>query len=243
MTEDEWLTGNDVRGMLWFLALRATERQLLLFAVACCQRIANLLIDPRSQRVIEAAERLAEGRTTYARLVECADDAELAWADRMRIAARAGGAFSEKSHTPEYRHARRAAHAADAARRFRDRIETAVDWLTCAVRNAAGDVSCDALGSVRAPADNPEREYHRRLLVDIFGNPFRPVAADPRWLTSPVLDLARAMYDGRDFGPMTVLADALEEAGCGEPDVLAHCRGDGPHARGCWVVDLVVGKT
>src|SRR5947209_7493556 len=241
MTEDEWLTGNDVRGMLWFLALRATERQLLLFAVACCQRIANLLIDPRSQRVIEAAERLAEGRTTYARLVECADDAELAWADRMRIAARAGGAFSEKSHTPEYRHARRAAHAADAARRFRDRIETAVDWLTCAVRNAAGDVSCDALGSVRAPADNPEREYHRRLLVDIFGNPFRPVAFDPRWRTEDVLGLARGIYEDRAFDRLPLLADALMDAGCDDEQVIGHCRSEGPHVRGCWVVDLVLG--
>jgi len=92
-------------------------------------------------------------------------------------------------------------------------------------------------------ADAAETQGQSALMRCIFGNPFRPVAADPRWLTSPVLDLARAMYDGRDFGPMTVLADALEEAGCGEPDVLAHCRGDGPHARGCWVVDLVVGKT
>jgi hypothetical protein len=76
----------------------------------------------------------------------------------------------------------------------------------------------------------------------VFGNPFRPVSADPVWLTSPVLDLARAMYESRDFAAMPILADALEEAGCDNADVLAHCRGDGPHVRGCWVVDLVLGK-
>jgi hypothetical protein len=87
-----------------------------------------------------------------------------------------------------------------------------------------------------------ERRHQRELLRDIFGNPFRHVSADPRWLTSPVLDLARTMYESRDFTAMPILADALEESGCDNADVLAHCRGDGPHVRGCWVVDLVLGK-
>ncbi|QDU20371.1 hypothetical protein ETAA1_23230 [Urbifossiella limnaea] len=51
------------------------------------------------------------------------------------------------------------------------------------------------------------------------------------------------MYESRDFAPMPVLADALEDAGCADNDILAHCRGDGPHVRGCWVVDLVLGKS
>jgi len=80
------------------------------------------------------------------------------------------------------------------------------------------------------------------MLRDIFGDPFGPVPADPRWLTSAAVTLARSMYDSRDFAPMPVLADALEEAGCDNPDVLAHCRGPGPHVRGCWVVDLILGK-
>ncbi|HYH67576.1 MAG TPA: hypothetical protein VD866_22960 [Urbifossiella sp.] len=57
-----------------------------------------------------------------------------------------------------------------------------------------------------------------------------------------MVGLARGMYESRDFGPMPVLADALEDAGCADADVLAHCRGDGPHVRGCWVVDLVLGQ-
>ncbi|HET6575012.1 MAG TPA: hypothetical protein VFG68_15505 [Fimbriiglobus sp.] len=81
------------------------------------------------------------------------------------------------------------------------------------------------------------------LLRDIFGNPFRPIAFDPSWRTSTAVGLARQMYESRDFSTMPILADALEEAGCDEPPVLAHCRGDGPHVRGCWVVDLVLGKS
>jgi hypothetical protein len=80
------------------------------------------------------------------------------------------------------------------------------------------------------------------LLRDIFGNPFRPVAFASSSRTSSALGLARTMYDSRDFGAMPILADALEEAGCDHPDILAHCRGLGPHVRGCWVVDLVLGK-
>ncbi len=80
------------------------------------------------------------------------------------------------------------------------------------------------------------------LLRDIFGNPFRPVAFDAAWRTSTAVALAQGMYESRDFGAMPILADALQDAGCDSDDILTHCRGDGPHVRGCWVVDLVLGK-
>jgi hypothetical protein len=76
---------------------------------------------------------------------------------------------------------------------------------------------------------------------DIFGNPFRPVAFSPEWRTDTALTLARQMYEAREFGAMPILADALQDAGCDNPDILDHCRGPGPHVRGCWVVDLVLG--
>jgi hypothetical protein len=83
-----------------------------------------------------------------------------------------------------------------------------------------------------------------RIVRDVYPNPFRPVAFDPSWLTDTVVSLARGMYDSRDFSPMPVLADALQDAGCDHPDVLAHCRDpQAPHVRGCWVVDLVLGKS
>ncbi len=83
---------------------------------------------------------------------------------------------------------------------------------------------------------------HCALLRCIFGNPFRPVTFSPSWRTSTAVALAAQMYDARDFGAMPILADALQDAGCDSADVLDHCRGPGPHVRGCWVVDLVLGK-
>jgi hypothetical protein len=80
------------------------------------------------------------------------------------------------------------------------------------------------------------------LLRDIFGNPFRPVTADPKWLTSTVISLAGGIYDDRAFDRLPILADALQDAGCEDAEILCHCRSEGVHVRGCWVVDLVLGK-
>ena len=81
------------------------------------------------------------------------------------------------------------------------------------------------------------------LLRDIFGNPFRPATLNRSWSTSTVVALARGIYEERAFDRLPILADALQDAGCDNEDVLSHCRGPGPHVRGCWVVDLVLGKT
>jgi hypothetical protein len=80
------------------------------------------------------------------------------------------------------------------------------------------------------------------FLRDIVGNPFQPFTFNPCWLTSIVLAIARQMYESRDFSPMPILADALQDAGCDNEDILSHCRSDGPHVKGCWVVDLILGK-
>jgi len=80
------------------------------------------------------------------------------------------------------------------------------------------------------------------FLRDIFGNPFRPVSFEPAWRTSNVVSLAKSMYESRDFSAMPILSDALQDAGCDHADILDHCRGPEPHVRGCWVVDLVLGK-
>lgn len=71
----------------------------------------------------------------------------------------------------------------------------------------------------------------------MFGSPFRPAAIDPVWRSSTVLALAAGVYEERAFDRLPILADALEEAGCSDADVLGHCRGGGPHAPGCWVLD------
>ncbi|MCE9566327.1 MAG: hypothetical protein K8U57_30250 [Planctomycetes bacterium] len=77
---------------------------------------------------------------------------------------------------------------------------------------------------------------------DIFGNPFRPVTLSPEWRTTTVLALANQLYESRNFDAMPILADALQDAGCENDDILNHCREPGEHVRGCWVVDMILGK-
>jgi hypothetical protein len=87
------------------------------------------------------------------------------------------------------------------------------------------------------------------LLRCIAGNPFRPVPFDPAWRSPTVSDLAKAAYEHRalpsgELEParLAVLADALEEAGCDNRDILNHLRSSGPHVRGCWALDLVFNR-
>jgi hypothetical protein len=85
-------------------------------------------------------------------------------------------------------------------------------------------------------------EEAERLLHCIAGNPFRPINLDTTWLTPAVKVLAQSIYDDRTFERLPDLADELEKSGCDNQEVLGHCRGPGPHVRGCWLVDLVLGK-
>lgn len=77
---------------------------------------------------------------------------------------------------------------------------------------------------------------------DIFGNPFHPITFSPDWRTETVLTLARTMYEARDFSAMPILADALGDAGCEDETILMHCRGGGPHTRGCATIDAILGR-
>lgn len=95
---------------------------------------------------------------------------------------------------------------------------------------------------VRVGESRVEYQAQANLVRDIFGNPFQPVAADLAWLTSTVVSLATAIYDDRAFDRLPILADAREDAGCTQEEVLNHCRQPGVHVRGCWVLDLVLGK-
>ncbi len=104
-------------------------------------------------------------------------------------------------------------------------IDTLLNYL-----NAWGDPQCRP------------REV-ANLIRDIVGNPFRPVKFDAVWRTSTAVALAAQMYDSREFSAMPILADALQDAGCDNDDILNHCRdATAAHVRGCWVVDLVLGK-
>lgn len=113
--------------------------------------------------------------------------------------------------------------------------------------SAAGDGPLrDGLRVTRAEDRPPE--YFAELATqadlfrDIFGNPFRSVEFRLEWFTSDVLLLARGIYADRAFDRMPILADALQDAGCDDDDILNHCREAREHVRGCWVVDLLLGK-
>src|SRR5262249_53135745 len=79
-------------------------------------------------------------------------------------------------------------------------------------------------------------------LRDIFGNAFQRFKSKPGWLTSNVISLVIGIYTDGTFDRLPIVADALEESGCTDAEILSHCRSEGPHVRGCWVVDLILGK-
>jgi hypothetical protein len=87
-----------------------------------------------------------------------------------------------------------------------------------------------------------ELEAQGAILHCIFGNPFVFITVNSLWITPAVLSLATTIYGERDFKRMLELADALKQAGCPSAEILEHCRNDGDHVRGCWVIDLVLGK-
>jgi hypothetical protein len=111
-------------------------------------------------------------------------------------------------------------------------------------RGAKSALSFIAKRSVSAR--RAERAVQARLLRCIVGGPFHPPPSLPpavlAWKDGTVPRIAQAIYDERAFDRLPILADALEDAGCADADILSHCRSAGPHVRGCWVVDLILGK-
>jgi hypothetical protein len=117
------------------------------------------------------------------------------------------------------------------------------------LRCAQGPVHPDIGQGVKLTPGWPKSEREAGLLRDIVGNPFRPVSLEAAWLTADVVALAQAAYDDRllpsghlDPQRLAILADALEEAGCAEAELLGHLRGPGPHLRGCFVIDLLLNR-
>jgi len=141
----------------------------------------------------------------------------------------------------EYADGRAGSDALRAARHACRGCGVGAAWYAAASRPAvaARNAAVSALAGV---APKAERAAQIQLLRDILGNPFRPVTVDPAWRTPAVVALAEDIYQHRDFERLPILADALRDAECDNSDVLDHCRGPGPHVRGCWVVDLVLGK-
>ncbi len=228
MSEEKWLDKES--DPYWLIGeLRGTSlprtkvgrRKLRLFACGCCRLIWSHLSDARLKAAVAAAERFADGSGT-------ATELEAVGTAAHNTIARNSRGFGEDDPDAQ--------------------LHTAIEMVTSAT--AAKPLSA-ALGMTMFPFPlagyrGQPKEANRLmcdLLRDIFGNPFRPVTFTPSWRTDTAVSLARIMYESREFSAMPVLADALQDAGCDNADVLEHCRDvNQSHVRGCWVVDLVLDR-
>jgi hypothetical protein len=221
--------------MLKHLRSGKKDRKLHLFAAACCRRIWPLLPNEIARRVVEMAERRADGQAAGE---EQAVEDEFSFAEWDRalgyndsVYAYATEAVTQLGHGDGYQAASGAADQASAAA-----AAATPGWSAGKQAERVATWTEGRKGEHRAQCD---------LLRDIFGNPYRPVTIDRAWLAwngGTVPKLAQAIYDERRFADLPILADALEEAGCDSADLLGHCRQPGEHVRGCWVLDRLLGK-
>jgi hypothetical protein len=237
MTEQEWLACDNVEVMLSSLGGNASERKVRLFAVACNRSVWHLLPDDWCKDAVEIAERLADGNATeQERVIAHAIGMELmGLGDPPNEPLAAALSTLEKADkrfdgpTPLFGGAFATASAA-----------------AYALANAeSGSGRQHTLGSPAWHASLAQAEQQQRdLLRDIFGPlPFRHITLHPSSLSRKAANLAQEIYDNREFDRLPSLADALEADGCDNAEILAHCRGPGPHVLGCWVVDLILGET
>jgi hypothetical protein len=256
VTEAEWLACTDPQLMLEFLKGKASDRKLRLFACACCRSLWHLVTDNRSRAAVEVAERLADGVADGDELRSARGKAKMAQSTlkEAALAVGAGRAVLSDAEGIVYFRAWAAAHAARAAwNTLRVKAATAAMRVVCAAQAEAWRHFAEAtmveepvLEASARQARQEMKKVQAALVRDIFGTPFHPVSLDPSWLTwhdGLLVSMARRMYDSRDFADMAVLADALEEASCDNADILNHCRQHGEHVRGCWVIDLLLGRS
>jgi hypothetical protein len=238
MDEAKWGACGDSQRMLAFVLRRLSERKQRLFAVACCRRIWHLFRREESRQAVEAAERYAEGT-----------------ARAKELAAYYHPADSIVRECPEGANR----HAAQAAA---NTAEQRILWTAWNVAEPEWDPSVAAAaaagcyaGQLRrrreagqraaAWAELSEQQAQCDILRDLTGNPFRASEFDTAWSArngGVVANMAEVIYAANAFDRLPILADALEDAGCTDAAILEHCRGPGPHVRGCFVVDLLLSK-
>jgi hypothetical protein len=242
VTEAEWLACADPHEMLGTLRAKGSERKLRLFAAACCRRAAFMVgawaYDFRRDdywRALATAERFADGAASADELDRAqsgADDCTFINQDLE---------FADLGHGVD---PFRDVASADPA-------VVADIWqqVLLLVREFGADPNATGPRRRHDAEERAERSAQAGLLRDLLGNPFRPAAPCPAWRAPQVVALAQAAYDQRELPSGTlsparlgVLADALEEAGCADAELLGHLRGTGPHVRGCWALDLILGK-
>jgi hypothetical protein len=238
--EEQWNRTQDARLLLELLspALGQTRgavpppvlaRKWRLAAVACCRAIWPLLVQggiEEACRAVEVAEAMADGEADDGDLPRAREAIRrtrvevqgLCWYDDPYLVSLVCGPLD---------YAQFAAFGATQGDPEGAAMQAAFWARRCFLRD-------------RELASRQPALVHQ--LRDILGDPFHPVALDPGWLRPPVPSLARSLYDDRAFDHLPILADALEEAGCTDPEILGHLRSPGPHVRGCWALDLVLGR-
>lgn len=219
MTEQEWLACTDPRSMLQIVQrARSSERKVRLFNATICRRFWDYLPEG-SQAILSESELLADGL-----IQRSSDNMELCHRANAVVAP-----FNRQYPTKQF-----------PSREVRIQRDAAAAVCYAVIPN-------ELWGAVSYfwDIDPAEKEPHSVIIRDIFGNPFRPITIHPAWLSwndGTISKLAQTIYDERAFDRLPILADALEEAGCTNADILSHCRSAAPHVRGCWAVDLILRK-
>lgn len=219
-SEVRWLSHRDVRSLIGGIDPQIYDRKLRLFACACCRRIWSHLGEA-GKKLVVLSEMFADSNASL---------------EEVRAAVR--DCRSQRPASPVL-----ASDAVDnAACAFEASYAGAAIRYARASECAASAVAQTSSNNSRMAVEHRETFFQRTILLDILGNPFQPVSFVPEWRTAAAVALAESMYQARDFAAMPILADALQDAGCENEDILSHCRGPEPHVRGCWVVDLVTGR-
>jgi hypothetical protein len=241
MTETDWLTGTDFIAHLRFAADQLSPRRQRLLAVGLCRAASHLFDRPELTHALAVIDDYADGLVSAAEVEKT----------RQRCRGLAQEAFEE------YRTALDRRTGDGLAPYVRSQFAWTVSYATnkllqvTDVGSLTAATAAQAHTGLQAPLVwNVSEEITieqslvmRSVVWEVIGNPFRPVGFSPDWRTDTVVALARQMYAAREFGAMPILADALQDAGCADEDVLAHCRDTSAnHIRGCWVVDGVLGK-
>jgi hypothetical protein len=249
MTEVEWLTVTDPTPILEFLEGKDSERKLRLFGCGCCYRIRERrFASVETIHLLKPIERFADGLCTSAelesmRMAQLLANQFLKWGNSLHPVFNAERAVQRLWPVLQVEEVTRqtielAGYEAFARVAESNSQKRSYRWWKRGPKLSQVEVRDAETEGITA-----ERAICCTSLRDIFGNPFRPVSLDPSWLTSTVLALAEGIYDERAFDRLPILADALQDAGCDNDDILNHCRSDKPHVRGCWPVDLILGKS
>ena len=244
MNESEWLSNPPLGRMLDYIEDVARERKIRLFALACCRRVECALVDDRSRSALAGLEQYIEGqlnRDDLLMLRALAKEASDAIESPLYVDGAVEGNSESAAACAVFCSTDPESASPSQQSITLSSVASAAFWARAALsdpvwRRTKSSAEAEA-------ADAAENQMQAALLRDIFGNPFRSVSLDRAWLTTDVLALARGIYDERAFDRMPILADALQDAGCDNDDILFHCRdANQVHVRGCWVLDLILGK-